>query len=435
MSDLENYYRGIDHTQLYNQLHEGNPKQVDALAARWQSFVDTADGLANQLAADLNKVAGGWDGSAGAEFQRRVGLVVTATRNVSVDGNNTKIYLSTSAGYLRNALESAEPAPNPNHARDDSMMGGAAGSLLGPVGTIVGGVIGNELGHQQDEEEKAKAHERIVKLVAGLANDYLMTQDTPPVDVLPDGLPGDGTTNTGPGDQGGSAVKAASFVSSAHASTRLSGSGTDTLKGVSAAPHLSGGGTSTPSGGTPSVSTPGVVGSVGGPTGTTSNKKRDDQEIGLLGAGAGAMTTAALGMSGGLAADAVRGASFGVAGAGSVPAGGAGGAFGGLAGASYGSEGIRSNGVISNQTNSAGAGGRGSNVLRADEASKSAAKGGKGGNSNMLGRGLGGSEEGDDQERTTWLTEDDRVWDDDRDIAPAVLGGRMVDSGREDEDE
>src|SRR6185437_6954390 len=97
---------------------------------------------------------------------------------------------------------------------NDSAIGfAAAGSILGPGGTVLGGL----LGHHRDEEQKKEAHDRMVAVVAGLAADYdqyrfsyIESPTTVPVD-----LPGPGT-NPAP----------ANPASGPHAANRHGGPGT-----------------------------------------------------------------------------------------------------------------------------------------------------------------------------------------------------------------
>ena len=64
---------------------------------------------------------------------------------------------------MQEAQREAE-SPDATDDSDKTWKGAAVGAPLGPAGMLVGGFFG----HQKDEEEKEKAHNRMVQLVAGL---------------------------------------------------------------------------------------------------------------------------------------------------------------------------------------------------------------------------------------------------------------------------
>ena len=74
-------------------------------------------------------------------------------------------------------LEDAKIQSEPPHQGNDHMVQQATSNasklaVFGPAVSAFGGVIGAVQGHQQDEEERQRAHQRMVNVVADLAADY-----------------------------------------------------------------------------------------------------------------------------------------------------------------------------------------------------------------------------------------------------------------------
>ena len=99
---------------------------------------------------------------------------------------------------LTDARTSAEtPDLAGDNATETRAMGLMAGSVLGPLGTLIGGVIGGNLGRERDEAESENARQRMIRLVCALATDYRVTdfgtwpqQVPPPQADLPGYRPG-----------------------------------------------------------------------------------------------------------------------------------------------------------------------------------------------------------------------------------------------------
>jgi hypothetical protein len=413
-------YAGVSHRDLWNQLQAGDPGQIDGLATSWKSMADTARTLSSTVTTDLGKLD--WDSNAGREFQRRLSVLSSYSTDLAHDHDSVHTGLTQMSQSLRTAKGKAED-PADTDDNDSAIGFAAAGSVLGPGGTVLGGL----LGHHRDEEQKKEAHERMVAVVAGLAADYDQYRfsyiETPA--VVPVDLPGP-ATNPSP---------------------------TNPASGPGAANPHGGPGTHAP--GT------GQTNHDGGPTGTvdgpgsgtnqpinlvTSDPTTNDSGTSLLGAGGAIAGAGAVG-AGGLAAG---GALAGQLGA--LPGTSATGLTAGLA-----SAGMPAGGLVSQPTspNAAQAGGRSATGnLRAGSSNGSgngtgrAASAGRGPGSGVIGeegraagarRGGPGSVEGnqrggagrsgegydDEEERyDTWLTEDEMVWGDDPHAAPpSVLGG------------
>ncbi len=196
MSDQEFYqrYAGFSHRELYTMLQAGDPGQVDDVAAAWSMLQQTAADLAAALGADLTRLAPAWSGPAGAEYQARVGIVGSFSTALGEDFDAVCQTLTAIAGRLREARAQAEdPAHvDTGHMAHDAVTGAAWGAVIGPFGVALGGTIGAAHGHEIDEQEKQKAHQRMVNLVAGLAADYApvasVAWSTPPQSPPP-GLP------------------------------------------------------------------------------------------------------------------------------------------------------------------------------------------------------------------------------------------------------
>jgi hypothetical protein len=377
-----NRYQSYSHEELWKDLKAGDPNQVDTLAAAWKSLHDTASGLATSLNQDLAKLTAGWSSSSGTEYQRRVGLIGSFSSAMAGEFDSLYRGLSLMSGPLRTAQKQAEdPAATDDHDNTikDALIGFA---VAGPPGGIIGGLFGNE----QDKEEKEKAHQRMVQLVANLAADYTVARTgswSTQAPVEPTDLPGD-TTGGRYDAAGGPQVRSPGSVTGTHSAYAT----TSTVNDPNA----------------PSRGPQDGVGSADGSGATLGpDGKPIDVNTGLAGdgtlAGAGALGLTGLTTS-------LLAAGGGAPGAGSgYPLGGAAGA-GGLH-------------VGNPLSGAAGEGGvrdpRAAAGTRANAARQAAS----------AGRGHG--EQGDEaDERTTWLTEDDIVWGTEE-APPGVLGGRPAD--------
>ncbi|MBM0232498.1 WXG100 family type VII secretion target, partial [Micromonospora sp. STR1_7] len=168
MSEYTQRYEGRSHQELYDAVMAGKPEQIEGVAAQWAALKGILDGLGRELSGDLEKLGNTWTGSAGREFQRRLGLIVAHSDALGEGMADVKQALTMMAGQLRTAHKQAE---NPEETDDnDQLLSGAlrGGATFGLPGAVIGGM----LGHQQDKEEQERAHKRMVNVVAELAAGY-----------------------------------------------------------------------------------------------------------------------------------------------------------------------------------------------------------------------------------------------------------------------
>ncbi|MFE9692584.1 WXG100 family type VII secretion target [Micromonospora sp. NPDC005806] len=387
MSEYTQRYEHVSHKELYHGVTSGDPKQVDSLSAQWSSLKDTLEGLGRDLTGDLEALAKTWTGDASREFQQRLNLVVDYSGNLAEGMAGIRQALDMMASELRTAQSKTE---SPEETDDnDKLLSGAAKGFL--VGGLPGAVIGGVVGHEQDQAEQEKAHQRMVKVVADLAEGYdFSAYGRIVVPEEPDNrLPGHS-------DPPGSSLKNGPSVGT-----------------PSGGPNS---GTFGPGAGTgqPGAGQPGSVGSIGtvDPTGTS-----------LAGAAPPLTST---GPMAGLPTNIAGGPS-------TVPTAG-GNSLLGLPGVGTGSlagSNTPTSGRIGGMENRAAAGtgrlagGRGL-VVEAEGRSN----GGRGtsgrpamaGRNGVLGK-HGEHDEDESDERFTWLTEDEMVWGDGRSAPPPVLGG------------
>ncbi|MET7968658.1 WXG100 family type VII secretion target [Micromonospora sp. NPDC005305] len=422
MSEYTQRYEHVSHKELYQGVNAGDPKQIDGLSAQWTSMKGTLDDLSRDLTADLDALLKTWTGDAAREFHRRLNLVADYSGNLAEGMTGIRQGLDMMASELRTAQAKAE-SPEETDDNDKLLSGAGKGFLVGGVpGALVGGIVG----HEQDKAEQEKAHQRMVQVVAKLAEGYdFSAYGRIVVPEAPDsGLPGDGdptnpTLRSGPSVSTPSAAPGVgSFGPAANATASTSGvhhtaPGSGTVGG-----DTTGGGTT---GGQPGAGSPGTIGAGGTvePTGTSL---------------AGAAPLTATGPTTGLAAGPGLGGTNAT-----LPTAGGGGSFygtpgvlggtGSLAGSGGGSATSgRVGGIGAENRSAAGTGrlasGRGVTV---ETESRSTGKGGTTGRPAMAGRngvlGARGTEDDESEGRLTWLTEDEMVWSDGEAAPPPVLGG------------
>ncbi|MEV1070441.1 WXG100 family type VII secretion target [Micromonospora parva] len=428
MSEYTQRYQGSSHQQLYDGLMAGKPEQIEGVAAQWAELKGILDGLGRELSGDLDKLANTWTGSAGREFHRRLSLIVAHTDALGEGMAGVKQGLTMMADHLRAAHKQAE---SPEETDDnDKAIGGAikGGAVFGLTGLIVGGIAG----HQQDKAEQEKAHQRMVNLVADLASSYDISAYDRVVDPPP---PDPDTPTTARKDpttpQSVSAI--AKVTSGPNTGTDTGRTGDATISTPDRAAELPGHGSGTDevgagTGGSPAVGTgPVGAGSVI-PSGGTSLAGADPVVGGAL-LGGGVAGLAGLSTSAGAPAATSTGPGLLYGAPGGAPAGGVlrSGALAGsgsappasarpAGGAASPAESRAANGVgrsIDGQRGGAGG--------RAAVAGGNARPGSGSGRPGVLG-GHGRGQDDDSDERLTWLTEDEMVWQGDEKPAPPVLG-------------
>ncbi|WP_446218077.1 WXG100 family type VII secretion target [Micromonospora sp. IBHARD004] len=427
MSEYTQRYQHVSHQELYDGVKSGDPRQVDGLSAQWSSLKDTLEGLGRDLTGDLDALARSWTGDASREFQRRLDLVVGYSGDLAQGMTDVRRALTMMAEELRTAQAKAE-SPEATDDNDKALSGAGKGFLLGGVpGALVGGFIG----HEQDKAEQEKAHQRMVQVVAALAEGYdfsaygrVVTAPTPDPD-----LPGHTDRSTAT-TSGGPSVGTPSAAPHSGTFTRTAGA-TATTSGVHHTAPSSGSagpGTTGPDGTTVGA------GTTGHPDGTPGVM---DPDAGTSLAGAAPLLGGGL-LAGGLAGGGMAGATAttSTGGAGQLfgfpagtPAGGVVGT-GSLAGSGQGTPtSARAGGATAESRSAAGTGRLASGRAGAVDG-EGRAGGGRGatGRSAMAasrngvlgGRGEPDTDESD--ERLTWLTEDEMVWGDGGAAPPPVLG-------------
>ncbi|MFI6785295.1 WXG100 family type VII secretion target [Micromonospora sp. NPDC050276] len=421
MSEYTQRYQGSSHQQLYDGLMAGKPEQIEGVATQWAELKGILDGLGRELSGDLEKLANTWTGSAGREFHRRLSLIVAHSDALGEGMAGVKQGLTMMADHLRAAHKQAE---SPEETDDnDKLIGGAikGAATFGLTGAIVGGIAG----HQQDKAEQEKAHQRMVNLVAGLASSYEISAydrvvDPPPPD--PDTPSTVSKDSTPP--QSVSAIAKVSGGPHTGTGTARKGDATISTPNHVAQPPVTGDGTvpghdGSGSGGSPAVGV-GPIGAGSDPIGSGTSLAGADPLVGgaLLGGGAAGL----VGLSGPAAVPA--GASTGpglLYGAhGGSPAGGVlrSGSLAG-SGSAAPTSARPTGGTPPAESRAANGIGRSIDGQRGGSGGRAA--GGGANRPGVLG-GHGRPQDDDSDERLTWLTEDEMVWQDGERAAPPVLG-------------
>ncbi|BCJ38221.1 hypothetical protein Athai_57240 [Actinocatenispora thailandica] len=369
--DLVAKYEKFSHETLYEGLKAGDPNQVDGLLADWKKIVSGVHDMNTNLSGELKNLAKEWSSSSGDEFHRRMGLIARFAGDLATDIGEFHDTLQDANGQLREAKkhnEDPEDTDDNGQAMGGAAKGAAIGSVAGPVGTLAGGVIGGIMGHNKDEEQKKAAKNRMVQLIAQLAGTYQGAAGQWHVTNPDKDLPGhdlhDRSKHPGSADPGsGTTAPPGTHDDTQHDKDHKVDDRYHRLDDHS---HDT-------------------------PPSTTHDPSRDIGDVNGPGAGGSVLTGAGAGPTGagfgaGLGGGTGAGAASSPSGAsgGGVPGGVFANAGGGTAGATGGRGAVRPRGA---------AGGRGSG-------------------------------EGEGEEYSTWLTEDEEVWGGDEEAATGLLGGR-----------
>ena len=173
-------YHGLSHEVLYARLQAGDPETIANAAAKWQSASATVRQICDDLNTDLAALTNGWSGSSSEEYQRRLGLVSVYALNLSESQDSVKEILNDWSTILAEAQAKAEtPETVENEAGEAYTEGASSFFAVSPA-------LGDQLGHQQADEVIEAAHERMVQLVVDLAVVYSSTADRFPTAAEPD---------------------------------------------------------------------------------------------------------------------------------------------------------------------------------------------------------------------------------------------------------
>jgi hypothetical protein len=385
----------MSHQDLYNLLHQGDQGQVKNLSVGWRKMREKCEELTSTLQADLLALRNTWTGDASAEFQRRIDSIVQFSSWVGGEFGQIETATSIMGDQLqstKNRAESPAAFEGNDHMVSQAASNAATFAPLGPVGSAFAGLVGLVQGHEQDEEARQRAHQRMVNLVADLAAEYdsnaaaSLGTDLP---APPAELPGSIESTISPGMLAG--------IIAAIRALGLFGSG-----GASAATvHLNSVGSIAPPG-HPTTGTPatgaglaGTGGMVGAAVGShVTHHGGVEISDGVLLAGGGGLT--ALGL--GLAARSAMGS-----------------------GAGPGTTGAAGSAIPPRPNTSA------ESVL-GREPDPAAAVNARTGAPRAASGLASGRNTDEPDEHSTWLTEDDMDWGED-DAAEPILGGRPAQPG------
>ncbi|MFI6267940.1 WXG100 family type VII secretion target [Micromonospora zamorensis] len=424
MSDSTQRYEGSSHQELYDGVMAGQPEQIEGVAAQWAELKGILDGLSRELSGDLEKLGNTWTGSAGREFHRRLSLIVTHSDALSDGMSGVKQGLTMMAEHLRTARKQAE-SPEETDDNDKALSGAAKGAItFGLPGAVVMGLAG----HQQDKEEQEKAHQRMVKLVAKLADGYEISAYDRVVDPpLPDPETPDTVSKDPTSPRSVPSIATATAGPSSTNVTARTGDATIARPDRVAAAPVTGGGSF------PEQSVPGTGGAPTVGSGTI-GVGSDVDVRGTSLAGADPLVGGALVAGGAAGLAGLSGPTTVTAGAGTGPGllyGAQGGAPAGgvLRTATLASSGstpttsARPTGAAAPADNRSASGiGRSIDGQRGGRAGATGSGRGAGGSGSGVLGGRGRPQEDDSDERLTWLTEDEMVWRDGDNAAPPVLG-------------
>lgn len=372
-------YQDMTHTDLYAALMAGDPEQVAGVSAAWYSISETVGGIARDLQSDVDTMLEAWGTVASIEFCRRMAILVNFTTTLADQQSDLKAVVGDWGVRLAEAQANAEP---PAEAEGD------AADAAEEAAVAVGPVVGSWYGQTVAADVLEAAHDRMVTTVATVATIYGDASRLLPEVVEPDeDMPGTEVTTTqglvhlaGSSASSSSAVSASSSASSASTATTVS--------------YHDGSGTSTDS----ASASPTVTDSFWGDGGTTLAGAGGDTVVGLTSAasvGAGGvlfsqMSLGSTGASGGV------GLSLGASGN-TVPAGGV------LASSSPSAVKSVNPTLAEGTTGQTGAATRTTNATPTSQTGRAT------------------TDDEDDSEYTTWLTEEDMVWGDDDNLPPSVL--------------
>lgn len=396
-------YQQVSHEELYTGVQAGDAEQIETLASKWSSLKTTLDGLSQALRDDLDALGRTWAGAAGAEFQRRLDLVVLYSDSLAIGMGGVHEGLTLMAGPLRTAQKQAE-SPDETDDHGQALKGAAKGAILGPAGALVGGLIG----HQQDKEEQEKAHQRMVQVVAELAATYdLSAYDrwTPPPAPHPE------TPDT---------------VSQTSSTARSGPGATPPTRTPDSGPpaHI---GTAKPVSPQQPNQPPVVRHDRVAPDRTTNDRTTNDRTLpdtsgvggDSIGPGTGTSLTGA-GLLAGWAAGA--GGMVATAAGGTQSAGSGNGLFPNQSTATPVGTGALAGSANPGASTTARPGGGGERSSAGGRSAAGRSGVGTPGRPGVLGGSQGQHDEDESHDRLTWLTEDDMVWQGDGNAAPPVLG-------------
>jgi hypothetical protein len=408
-------YQHQSHQQLYNSLEPADPHSLEATSDAWHTTRQRLHDLAALIQQDVSELMRHWSGPAGAEFEQRLHTVTAFSRDVAGSAGQVSDGLSRLVGPVHTAKTEAR-TENPADTNDNDKA-----VTLGVVGAIAGGPIGAGIGaffgHKADEAEKEKARQRMLETIGQLAAAYdVTTHQTWPKSpaTAPHGLPGSAV--------GGGAGTAAAPASGHLGSPGATNSGTEHTTHGSEATLVAGPG---PGSGHDVATHTVIDGGVStGPDASVLIGAAAVAAVGLAGAVPGAIPGPALTTGGSRTpASSLLGKGGGVKGV----LGKEGGAAVDEEAAARARRADAPPPVEDDEEAARRRAGRSGAPGPEEEGHGSRggvgrAENGSGGRNAVAARGLTSSDDEDEDERLTWLTEDDMSWSGAEPTPPPVLG-------------
>jgi hypothetical protein len=429
------------HGEIERLAGAGTWNTLFAAARAWSAAGDKLDGLRQQLSTAAQTLAGAWSSDDAVACQQALQRIHTTAGNVADSARGVYRFTDASAASLQQAVSNFPGRDSGSGLFETAgrVAGGSSlvgGSVMDDVGGFIGGGMDSLFGTGEDPNEKPRQALGELNLRYQSDNTRLPEQVSAELPVLDN--PGAGRTDiTGLGGQSPGGGPSAGMPG-----VTPGASGFDPST-VGSGP--SGGGTTgifTPdgSGGLPGTGVPGGPGGSDFPIGPGDGGLDSAGPLGpgggLPGGGGAGLPGGGGGMAGGGGGGTgAGGLGGGAGGVGMVPGGAGGGrGAGGGPGRGMGAGGGRgmAGGMVPMGGGGAGGGrgGRGAGGAGAGGGRPGLAGGkiGGGGAGGGAGRGVGGGmvpmgagRGGEENERDTWLVEDDDPWGADNDTPPGVI--------------
>ncbi len=194
MSDVHDYvsrYRHYSHRDLFSFVTPVDAGSVSLASSLWARVESDLTNLSQDLTRDMEQLMSTWQGSAGAEYADRIGTVTAFSVMLTQDAKAIGDGLDDLAIPMVNAIRDAQ-ADNPANyeGHHHAIQLAATGALTGNPLIAAGAGL---FGLKQDNDEADRAQQRMVQVVSTLAAAYdVTTQRTWPTSIAsePSGLPG-----------------------------------------------------------------------------------------------------------------------------------------------------------------------------------------------------------------------------------------------------
>lgn len=196
-------YSKMNHQQLYDYVHSGNPDSMNTTAQAWQSHSQALEDATSQLQTNLTAIQSQWQGAAADAYFQQSQTVATKMQTHADDAANTSTAVTNTAGALSWARNNMPAPPSWLEQKAADIDSNFVSGAIGFLSTGGEATVASELA----KHDIANKHQQAISTMTQLASAYSSAQaqlpSAPPPSVPPGGHYDDPENGSGNGNGNG----------------------------------------------------------------------------------------------------------------------------------------------------------------------------------------------------------------------------------------